>query len=158
MKKQRNSLRDEIVYLQSQSMRNNLLFCNIEEATSETPDITENKLREFIVQKMKLAQNIVDDMKFERVHRIGTNTDRNRCRNIVAKFSLFKERELVRKQWKPLQGSDYYVREQFPKEVNDKRRQLLPRMKDAKRAGKRAWLSYDTLYIDGKPVKDDISS
>lgn len=118
---------------------------------------------------MKLAQNIVDDMKFERVHRIGANTDRNRCRNIVAKFSLFKERELVRKQWKPLQGSDYYVREQFPKEVNDKRRQLLPRMKDAKRAvsvrgchtthcTSRHTVHRDTLYIDGKPVKDDTSS
>ncbi|XP_060576681.1 uncharacterized protein LOC132733999 [Ruditapes philippinarum] len=157
LQREKDLLRDEVVYLQSQSMRNNLIFTNIEEAPTETPDDTEKTLRSFLTNKMKLAQKFVDDLQFERVHRIGAKTN-HYSRKIVAKFSLFKEREYVRKQWKSLQGSNYFVQEQFPKEVNDIRRKLIPKLKEAKQAGKRAWLAYDTLYIDGKPMKGDESS
>jgi hypothetical protein len=43
--------------------------------------------------------------------------DYGRSRNIVAKFDLFKERELVRKQWKALSCTPYFVNEQLPREV-----------------------------------------
>lgn len=137
-------------------MRNNLIFGNINEAPTEEHDETEKKLRLFLVEKMKLAQHMVEEMQFERVHRMGQKMV-GKSRNIVAKFSLFKEREIVRKQWKPLQGTGYFVYEQFPKEINDRRRKLLPKLKEAKKAGKKAWLAYDTLYIDGRPVKVDSS-
>ena len=56
-----------------------------------------------MVERLKLAQNIVDEIKFERVHRMGNrNTGRSggvtEGRNIVAKFSLFKDREAVKRQ------------------------------------------------------------
>mgnify|MGYP006890280533 FL=1 len=75
-------------------------------------------------------------------------------RSIVAKFHNFKERELVRKQGKALESSRLYVNEHFPKEVVDKRRRLLPKLKEARQQGKSAWLSYDTLYVDGRAVCD----
>mgnify|MGYP000441068583 CR=1 FL=1 len=43
-------------------------------------------------------------------------------RKIVAKFHVYKEKEVVMKQWKHLKGTPYYVSEQFPKEVVDKRK------------------------------------
>ncbi|KAH3898194.1 hypothetical protein DPMN_022415 [Dreissena polymorpha] len=45
----KKSLKDEAVYLQSQSMRSNLVFANIEE--SETNIETESKLKTFLVAK-----------------------------------------------------------------------------------------------------------
>ena len=69
-------------------------------------------------------------------------------------FMNINEKEFVRKQGKALQGTQFHVYEQFPKEVGDKRRTLVPRMQAARRDGKRAWISYDTLYIDGKAVRD----
>ena len=78
-----------------------------------------------------------------------------RHRQIIAKFTLFRERELfVRKQWKSLSDSPHYVNEQFPKEVAEKRRKLLPKMKKARRDGDKALLAYDTLYVNGRAVKD----
>ena len=62
---------------------------------------------------------------------------------------------MVRKQGKGLQGTNYSVFEQFPIEIVEKRKWLIPKMKEAKRKGHRAWVSYDTLHIDGKPVKDE---
>lgn len=165
IEKERDILRDEVIYLQSQSMRNNLMFGNIPEAdlqeVSETatsavlPENTEQVLRDFLVAKMKIASTLVEKMQFERVHRVGPKQQGSRGRKIVAKFSLFKEREFVRKQSKALKGTNFFVQEQFPKEVNDKRRRLLPQMKEARKAGKPAWLAYDTLYVDGKPVRLD---
>ena len=75
-------------------------------------------------------------------------------RSIVTKFHNFKERELVRKQGKALESSRLYVNKQFSKEVVDKRRRLLPKLKEARQQGKSAWLSYDTLYVDGRVVRD----
>lgn len=77
-----------------------------------------------------------------------------RPRTIVAKFTLHKEREYVRKQWKALAGTPYFVNEQFPKEVVEKRRRLLPKMKAARQEGKTAWIAYDTLYVNGRAVRD----
>ena len=75
-------------------------------------------------------------------------------RPLVAKFNLYKERELVRKQWPKLKETIYYANEQFPKQVVEKRKKLYPRVKKAKETGKTAWVSYDTLYIDGKAIRD----
>ncbi|XP_045214306.2 uncharacterized protein LOC123564644 [Mercenaria mercenaria] len=155
LEKERVAMRDDLAYLQSQSMSNNLIFGNIFEAPTETPAETEETLRGFMEAELNIAKELVEKIQFERVHRVGTKKSQTDRRNIVAKFSLFKEREMVRKQWKNLQGTNFYMHEQFPKEVNDKRRKLLPQLKEAKRAGKKAWLSFDTLYIDGKPMRPE---
>lgn len=154
LEKENSALKEDLVYLKSQSMRNNLVFANIEEAPSGVHENTEAKLKEFLESKMKLAKEQVERMAFERVHRMGP-IKQGIARKVVAKFTLFKERELVRKQWKALDGTQYYVHEQFPKEVIAKRRQLVPKMKEAKKSGKNAWISYDTLYIDGKAQRNE---
>ena len=153
LEKEKDALKDEVIYLQSQSMRNNLIFSNIPETQGETNEQVESKIKVFIFEKMKVAKEVVDRMSFDRVHRMGPHID-GKTRNIVAKFHEYKEKEFVRKQGKALQGTQFHVYEQFPKEVGDKRRKLVPRMQAARRDGKRAWISYDTLYIDGKPVRD----
>ena len=77
-----------------------------------------------------------------------------RIRSIVAKFTRFKEREYVRKQWKTLEGSNYNVYEQFPKEVVEKRRRLQTKVREHRSKGDTAWIAYDTLYVNGRPVRE----
>ena len=67
-KRQRDELKVELVYLQSQSMRNNLIFYNIEESVDETYEMSEKKVREFIHQKFRVAEDVIEKMQFERVH------------------------------------------------------------------------------------------
>ena len=71
LEKERSALKDDLVYIQSQSMRNNLVFVNIPEAPTETPEDSEKKLRDFIVGQLHLAQGLVDKIQFKRVHRMG---------------------------------------------------------------------------------------
>ena len=158
----KKKMQDSLLYLQSQSMRNNLVFSGLTEDGNEKPEITEGKVRQFMVEKMKIAQDIVDGFQLERVHRMGVNYSgatssgaRSRPRNIVAKFLYYKDRETVRRARMNLKGTGYYVNEQFPKEIADRRKELLPKFHQAKREGKNAWISYDTLYIDGRPVRSE---
>lgn len=153
LENKRDKVNEDLLYLQSQSMRNNLLFTNIPESTSEGAEETERKLRAHIHEKMRVAKEVVDNISFERVHRTGVKHD-GKIRNIVAKFSLFKERELVRRQWKTLKDTPYSVFEQFPKEIVEKRRRLRSKVKEHKEKGDDAWIAYDTLYVNGRPVKE----
>ena len=84
---------------------------------------------------MKFAQDIVENIKFDSVHRMGP-TREGINRNIVAKFTFFKERGLVRRNSRFLKNTGLFVYEQFPKEVNDKRRKSIPRMKEEQKKRK----------------------
>jgi hypothetical protein len=64
-------LSDDLVYMQSQSMRNKIVFGNIDEAPSEESKNTESLVRDFLVSKMRIASDLVHQIKFERVHRMG---------------------------------------------------------------------------------------
>ena len=110
-------------------------------------------MRVFVTEKMKVANDIADKLVFEMVQRMGGKRQ-GINRSIVAKFHNFKERELVRKQGNALKGICFYVNEQFPQEVADKRRRLVQKMKEARQQGNSALLSFDTLYVDGRVVCD----
>ena len=79
-------------------MRNNFIFTHISESENEKPGDCEDLICTFMNEKLRLAQNIVDGIRFERVHRVGErNFGQNRKpRNIVAHFLSFKDRETVR--------------------------------------------------------------
>lgn len=159
LERERVSLKESVTYLQSQSMRNNLIFGNIEEEPQEKPERTEVIVRKFMSEKLKMAQNIVDGIKIERVHRMGPPpnvTGNNRFhRRIVCKFNMFTDREAVRKLSYRLKGTRFYLTEQFPPEVTAKRKGLVKQMKEERAKGNQAWLSYDTLYVNGRPVSDN---
>jgi len=52
---------------------------------------------------------------------------------IVCRFKNFKDREVVRKAAQELKGTRYGVSEQFPKEINDRRKLLWPCFQEARR-------------------------
>lgn len=156
LEKERVSLKDDVAYLKSQSMRNNLIFTGVPEVgNNENYEQTEVILRQHLTDAMKLTKEVVNNIRFERVHRSPSEPKPGRIRSIVAKFTFFKDREIVRKQWKELSGTKYNVFEQFPPEVVSKRKKLVPKMKEARSQGKKSWIVYDTLYVDGKAVKPE---
>ncbi|XP_052268519.1 uncharacterized protein LOC127869901 [Dreissena polymorpha] len=154
LERERDSLREDVTYMKSQSMRINLIYTGVPEVESELPDTTESILRKHVTDALKIAHETVASIKFERVHRSPEEQTRGKARSIIAKFAFFKDNESVRREWKQLTGTNYNVFEQFPPEVVAKRRKLLPKMKEARANGKGSWISYDTLYVDGRPVRD----
>ena len=128
-----SELQERQLDLQTRSMRDNLVFDGIPETNEEDPEAVR---KSFLKDEMDLS----DEFHFERVHRMSRQI-RGKNRPILAKFSFFKERETVRKAApRALRGKSYGVNEQLPKEINDRRKQLIPHLKTAKRKNKRAVL------------------
>lgn len=56
---------------------------------------------------------------------------------------------MIKSRGKLLKGSNFGMNDQFPKEIQQRRKILIPIMKDFREKGKRAALSVDKLYVDG---------
>ena len=93
-----------------------------------------------------------EKIKIDRAHRMGRKMA-NKTRPIVAKFNYHQDKEGIRKQAYLLKGKRFGISEQFPKEITEERKRLLPLYKQAKQEGKRAVLKYDKLIVEGRIVK-----
>ncbi|XP_062594181.1 uncharacterized protein LOC134255674 [Saccostrea cucullata] len=129
------NLRESMTDLKARSMRDNLIFSGIWEEKNED---TEAVLQEFIYCKFKSGYEI----SFERVHRMGKWSEFNEFpRNIVAKFSFFKDREFIRTRApQKLSGTRIWVNEQYPPEIEEKRKKLYPVIRQARKDHKKVKL------------------
>ncbi len=94
-------------------MRDNLVFSGIPESAEEDPEVT---VKTFIKTYLKLPEDTVENICFERVHRMGAKKPgAPRPRPIVAKFGYFKQKEQVKSRGRELKGTDFSVNDQFPK-------------------------------------------
>ena len=141
---QHAKMEEKLIDLQWRSMRENLIFTGIHDPGDPKED-TESTLRTFLSDEM----NIHYEIPFDRVHRLG-KYESTKSRPIIAKFERFRDRERVRLAApKALQGKDYGVREQFPVEIENKRRVLYPIMKRYKQNSQnKVVLARDKLYIN----------
>jgi ribA/ribD-fused uncharacterized protein len=120
-------LKERIIQLESQSHRSNLLFDGIAETPNETWETSEEKIKDFLKNKLDIHVNI----DFERVHRTGFAGSR-KPRTIMAKFSWFKQRDLVWKARTKLKQSNVWITEDFPPEIKRERQILFPIYRSAK--------------------------
>ena len=89
-----------------------------------------------------------DNIEIERAHRVGPRRQ-GKSRPIVAKFLRFKQKEAIKNAApRALRGTKFGVNEQFPKEIAERRRQLIPIMKEHKSKGLKATLAFDKLHTD----------
>ena len=141
-------MKKNIIDLKSRSMRDNSVFYNIQEKEEEnaTDEIFQFLEKELQIEKPK------EKIKIDRAHRMGRKMA-NKTRPIVAKFNYHQDKEGIRKQAYLLKGKRFGISEQFPKEITEERKRLLPLYKQAKQEGKRAVLKYDKLIVEGRIVK-----
>ena len=134
----------------------NLVFYGIAEAPQGETDNTESKLRDFLKHELELERpEKIDEIVFDRVHRLGRPrwNQHISSRPIVAKFERYKDREFVRQNSKTLNGKrdQYNIREQFPPEMEAKRKILYPVMRSYSRDPNNCVaLVRDKLFINGE--------
>ena len=63
---EKKRMQDSLLNLQSQSMRNNLVFTGLTEDSNENHEVTEVKVRTVMVEKIKIVQDIVDGIIYYR--------------------------------------------------------------------------------------------
>ncbi|CAC5421652.1 unnamed protein product [Mytilus coruscus] len=89
------------------------------------------------------------NIQFGNVHRFGKNS-RNGPKRIVARFIYRDDLQHVLEKAYRLKGTQYGIKEQFPQEIENRRRKLYPVMKEAKRGGNRVALVRDKLFINNE--------
>lgn len=138
---------------QTRAMKYNLIFENIPEVKPDPTTIenTEKVLIDFIKNEMKIDSNI----SFHNVHRLKPRRDR-KPPSIVAKFLYNNEKEKVLTAARTeLSGKPYKVYQQYPQEISDRRRQLVPVMKELREQNQRAYIVRDKLFVNGRPYITD---
>ena len=140
---------EQLIDLKGRSMRDNLLFFGFPEPAHDArnePCIS--KIFDFCEIELELT-DVREKVKIDRAHRLGQRKA-NKIRPIVAKFNYFQDKENIKKAAsEKLVDSVYGVSDQFPMEVQQRRRKLVPVLKKAQKEGKEAVLVYDKLYING---------
>ena len=145
--KKESDLKAQVLDIQCRSMRDNLIFFGIPEEKGETDEDCVRKILSFIEEQLDMEAASIH-IKLHRAHRMG-RFNPTKVRPIVAKFAYYPDRERVRKSAGKLKNTSYGISQQFPKEIMDKRRKLVPIMKDARAKGKDAYIAVDKLYING---------
>lgn len=135
-------LKSNILDLQCRSMKNNLIFSGLAYNKNEN---CEAKLRNFIYEELQIEHHI----EFGNVHRFG-KIGRNRAKPIVARFIYRRDLECVLQKAFRLRGKPFSINEQFPAEVEARRKKLYPVMKQAKQDGNQVSLIRDKLFINGE--------
>ena len=146
LRSERGTDHERLLDTEWRSMRDNLLFHGVPEEKDESS--VEYTLRGFLSKEMKVDGDKYD---FSRVHRMGARKP-GKPRAIVAKFERFKEREEVKYSARVLAGTHFGVNEQVPKEWADRRKKLMPKMREAKAQGKKTKFVKDKLLVEGRFV------
>ena len=141
-------LESKLTDLEARSMRDNLLFYGIPEGGDN--ENCEEHVKRFCAKKLFIHD--AREMKFDRVHRVGT-PGLNKIRPIVAKFHYYQQRETVRQKSydysEELKNAKVGVGVQWPQQVREARKVLYPIMQREKNNGKTVKLVRDKLLVDG---------
>ncbi|CAC5379384.1 unnamed protein product [Mytilus coruscus] len=139
-------LKEKVIEQQSRSMRENLIFKGVPDDYNPDED-TEAILKDFIKSEIQIEEAI----NFHVVHRLKPKKDKS-PRGIVAKFERRKDRNMVLSAaiQKLKNKKQFVVHEQYPIEIIERRRELVPILKNARTKGHEAVLKEDRLYIDKK--------
>jgi hypothetical protein len=147
------SLKVRLIGNETRSMKDSLLIDGVVEEDKETPTECEQKVRNVVDNHTDLE---LGDMSLQRCIRVGPKPKQGqqnaRPRSIAVKFAWQRERdELWRKRF-AFQKTEFFVNEQFPREIARRRRELYPILKLIKSIDKYAKISTiagDRLIVDG---------
>ena len=142
-----------IDYLENQSRRCNLRIDGLKEESNESWEETEKQFREMLTNRIDMSEAEVSNIDIERIHRTGPSKSQSHSgkpRQIVAKFTRFKDRELVLKKVKEVKPQGIYINEDYSPRVVAKRKELTVKMKELRSEGKTAYLSFDKLIVKDK--------
>ena len=152
LEKENMKLKDTIMNMKSDTLKDTLIVGGITEDENETEQALREKLQRLMKYSLEMDSTTVEQMQFIEIRRLGNNRRPNSQRKILVKFASVQDREKVKKLKDKLKDSDEFIHELFPKEVVDERKRLIPHMLRARQDGKEAWISYNKLYVNREIV------
>ncbi|GBP61536.1 hypothetical protein EVAR_44007_1 [Eumeta japonica] len=131
----------ESISSKSRRDKKNIVFFAIEELESSYDTLEKNML-EWIEQHFSVKLSYSD---LQEVKRLGKKGDRPRP--VVVTFLTLGIKIKIFKQKRALRDTNYYMKEDCPKHVLEKRNQLQEQLKAKREKGNTAFLKYDKLVV-----------
>jgi hypothetical protein len=138
-------LHEDMSQSTARSMKNNLVFSNIPELDNESNQQTINILRDFLETKLRIKPNDLKIIDLITVHRLGPKGSYNR--NIVAKLNE-PGKYMIWAHTKYLKGTNFSINVQLPRELQERRKQLIPLFKEAREQKRNVKWAGEKLIID----------
>ena len=159
-----NDLRKQLLYLETDSRRENVKFFGIDkvvpasEVDSPTED-TRDLVFKFQGNKLRI-ENPRGRIEFQRVHRLGKpHNISDKPRPIIARFLRYSEKEMVidqaRKELKRQEDKQFSVFDDIPKELYEIRKSQMKKFKEARGKGCTVYFSKtqpDKFFVNGKVI------
>ena len=157
-----NDLRKQLLYLETDSRRENVKFFGIDkvvpasEVDSPTED-TRDLMFKFLGNKLRI-ENPRGRIEFQRVHRlVKPNNSSDKPRPIIARFLRYSEKEMVidqaRKELKRQEDKQFSVFNDIPKKLYEIRKSQMKKFKEARGKGYTVYFSKakpNKLFVNGK--------
>lgn len=141
LKSKVTELEQKINFMEKDKRKNNLIFFGTEEAGK-----SECELVDYVKEIISDMEIHIESSEINTVYRIGRWTSNSINRPIVVSFTTTWKKHLIMKNKASL-PSGIYIKEDFPKEVLEKRKQLQLQVVEEKKKGNLAFLKYDKLII-----------
>ncbi len=130
-------LSKRLIDMESQSRRSNLKFFGVRKDDDE--DLLQ-WFHNFLQDPLDIENP--EQLYIERIHKIGKSDV------IIVKFLSFRDRQKVWGRRKLLKGTQITMSEDFPIEIESRRKRLYPVMKQARAKKQKAFMVVDKLYIN----------
>ena len=137
---------DGLDYVENQTRRNNLRIDGVAEIAAENWTDTEAVLRKSFATALKLPEAQANTIRIERAHRTGPNST-GRPRTIVVRFEAYKDRDCILQAARKEKPRGVFVNEDLSHRVMQRRKELMPKLREARSNGKIAYLVYDRLVV-----------
>ena len=148
-------LKEDLLDLKARSMRDNIIVSGIPENESESRWYLLKALNGILATTLKMQQHDIDSIMVDRCHRLGQKKEDGTPRPVIYKITPSWAKDVILSHTKYIpKNSSTKVFEQFPPEIQERRKRLVPVLKEAKTAKKKAKLAVDKLIIEGKQYRD----
>lgn len=128
----------------------NVVIKGIGEEESENESSIKEKVNRII---HKIGINVETERDIDEIRRIGRK-ETGKKRPVLVKLVRESTRSEILRNARHLKGTTMWIDEDFPKNVQEKRMTLIPRLREARDRGHRAVLKYDKLIVDGEIIVD----
>ena len=139
-------MEDSIDYVENQTRRNNLRIDGVAEIAAENWADTEAVVRKSFTTPLKLPEAQANAIRIERAHRTGPSST-GRPKTIVVRFETYNDRDCILQAARKEKPRGIFVNEDLLHRVMERRKQLMPMLREARSNGKIAYLVYDRLVV-----------
>lgn len=131
-----------ILELEKQAKVRNIILFGVEEDEKSYEGL-ENKMINIFNNclQVKCHKN-----EIEIIRRMGRKTE-NKLRPIIVTFTTFGKKLAILKNKTHLKDKNYYIKEDFPPQILEKRKELQADLEKARSEGKTAYIRYDRLIV-----------